>query len=86
MVNKVGRRMKKLLNDILKEKEGNTYDIAKCLWVLGVVAYLFLSIVSVFKNQPWEPAQYGIGFGAVLAGGGASMSLKKESQIKKPSS
>jgi len=69
--------MNKLLNDILKELDGNTYDVAKVLWVLGVLVFLALSITAVIMKQPWNPAQYGIGFGAVLAGGGASMGFKK---------
>ena len=68
--------MKKLLNDILTGLDGETYDIGKVLWVLGVLVYLFLSIAALFKGQLWSPGQYGLGLGAVLAGGGAAMKLK----------
>lgn len=66
----------KVFNDILTELDGETYDVTKLLWVAGVMVYLVLSIISVFKGQPWDPQQYGIGLGVVLAGGGAAIKLR----------
>jgi hypothetical protein len=66
----------KVFNDILTELDGETYDVTKLLWVAGVMVYLILSIISVFKGQSWDPQQYGIGLGVVLAGGGAAIKLR----------
>lgn len=68
--------MNKFFVDILKDLDGENFDIAKVLWAIGVLVYLILSIVSVIMGQAWNPTQYGIGFGAVLAGGGAAMGMR----------
>lgn len=70
--------MNKFLTDILMTLDGKRFHISKVLWVVGVLVYLILSTTAVIMGQPWNPAQYGIGFGAVLAGGGVAMKLNKE--------
>lgn len=68
--------MMKLIKDILTELDGETYDISKLLWAFGVVVFIGLSIVAVCKGQLWNPAEYGLGMGSLLAGGGAGVKFK----------
>lgn len=79
--------MKKFITDILTGIDNQTIDIGRLLWALGVLVFLGISIGALVKGQPWEPEQYGIGLGAVLAGGGAGIGFKKgtEPTQKSPS-
>jgi len=71
--------MNKFIKDLLTEINGEKFDVARVLWILGVLVYIGLSIAAVIiKGQLWDPVNYGIGFGAVLAGGGAALALKKD--------
>lgn len=72
--------MIKLIKDILTGVDNQTYDVGRLLWVLGVLVYLGLSITALVKGQPWEPQSFGIGLGAVLAGGGAALGFKKATE------
>jgi hypothetical protein len=72
--------MIKLLNDLLTGKDNQTHDIGRYLWAAGVLVYLGLSIFAIIKGQPWNPTEYGIGLGAVLAGGGAGIALKVKTE------
>jgi hypothetical protein len=68
--------MGKLFQDILTELDNETYDLSKLLWMLSVVVFLIVSIIAILKGQTWNPGEYGLGIAAVLAGGGAGVSLK----------
>jgi hypothetical protein len=68
--------MSKLFKDILMEVGTNTYDISKLLWLIGVLVFLALSVYAVMKGQLWDPQEYGIGMGVVLAGGGVATKFK----------
>ena len=43
----------------------NQWELALLFWYAGVGLFLYRSYVSA-----WDPQAFGIGFGAVLAGGG----------------
>jgi len=51
----------------------NQYDIGFVAWLLGVLTFLVLACVNYDK---FDAQQYGIGFGAVLAAGGAMSWLR----------
>lgn len=72
--------MNKVLKDILTGINGETYDLGRLLWAVGVLTYIGLAIYALIKGQLWQPESYGIGLGAVLAGGGAGIGLKKATE------
>lgn len=69
-----------MIKQCLTGCDNETYDIARVLWALGVVVGVGLSVISVLKGQPWDIQSYGIGFGTLLAGGGAAVRMKASSE------
>jgi hypothetical protein len=68
--------MSKFFNDILTGKDGESYDVGRVLWVIGVLVFLGLSIFTVIQGQAWHPLDFGTGLGGILAGGGISIGVK----------
>ena len=62
------RWLKELLTD-----DANQYDIGFIWWSAGVVVFLALALVNYSR---FDAQQFGIGFGAVLAAGGAMSWLR----------
>lgn len=73
--------LKKLWRDCLTGIDGKTYDPARVGLLIGLATFLFLAVWAlVAQKQPWGPQEFGIGFGAVLAGGGAAVGLKAKTE------
>ena len=62
--------MNKFLSDILTDITGNDYDVAKILWVVGIVSYIIYAGIHIYLNHIYDPMLYGTGLGAALGGGG----------------
>lgn len=65
--------MKTLLLHCLTGIDGETYDIARVACFLGVIVFLGLAIVNW---RHFGAQDFGIGFGALVAGGGAACGMK----------
>ena len=72
----------KLLRDWFTGVDGQTYDLGRALWALGVMVFLGATVYSIYKGQTFDAIAYGTGFGAVLAAGGAALWMKKETEPK----
>lgn len=46
------------------------------LLMLGCVGFIASTMIHVIHNQQFDPQSYGIGFGAILGGGGIGMGMK----------
>jgi len=64
------------LRDLVTDDD-DQYDIGFVLWMLGTLMFLCLSAVNWHK---FDPQTFGIGFGAVLAAGGAMSWLRKDKE------
>lgn len=64
--------MPKTLRDLVTDEEGQ-YDLGFILWAIGTLAFLVLAGVNYAK---FDAQQFGIGFAAVLAGGGGMSWLR----------
>ena len=62
------------LRDLVTDDD-DQYDIGFVLWMLGTVMFLALSGVNWHK---FDPQTFGIGFGAVLAAGGAMSWMRRD--------
>lgn len=63
--------------------DGVTYDIARICLALGINAFLGLEIYNTtILHVPFDAQSFGIGFGAILAAGGAAIGMKKETEPK----
>ncbi|BCS53300.1 hypothetical protein GSbR_21740 [Geobacter sp. SVR] len=75
--------MNQLLNDWLTGIDGKTFDPSRACLLAAVGVFLFLSIWAVVHlKQTWSAQDFGIGLGAILAGGGAGVALKSKTEPK----
>jgi hypothetical protein len=70
-----------VLKQLLTGKDNETHEIAR--W-LGTVAFLVGIIMScysvIYKGQPFNIQEYGIGIGALIAALGAAIKLGEETE------
>lgn len=71
----------KILKDITTVANGQDYDLGRIAILVGVLAFIILSSISlIFKNQLFNAADYGIGLGSILGGGGLGLKFKHETE------
>lgn len=71
----------KVIDHTLTGIDGETYDPARICLALGINVFLFLEIYNtVYLHQPFNAQDFGIGFGAILAAGGAAIGLKAKTE------
>lgn len=71
----------RITKDLLTGIDGHTYDPARIYGLGAVLVFFGLAVVAVIvKNQPFDAQAYGIGFGALLAGFGLGVNLKKSTE------
>jgi len=72
-----------LMKHLLKTFSGidnQSLDLGRILWALGTLVFFAMSIHSVWKGQAFDAISWGAGFSAVLAGGGAALWMKKDTE------
>jgi hypothetical protein len=73
--------IKKLCKDIVTVANGEDFDVGRVLWLVTCLVFLGLAVWAVVHNhQILDFANFGIGAGGVLAGGGASLGFKKNTE------
>jgi hypothetical protein len=71
----------KPLRDMLTGKDNETHDFMRWLGMLGGLTALGLQIYAVVsKGQPFDMQAFGIGLGALVAGVGAALGMKKDTE------
>ena len=70
--------MNKVLTDWFTEPDNKTWCPIKAMSALGVMVYLGCAIVHVVVNKAFDYQSFGIGFGALMAGSGSSLLMKKD--------
>jgi len=71
----------KALRDILTGKDGATHDIGRWAGALSFLCGLGLEIyVVVWKGQPFDFTQFGVGIAAMAAGVGAMLKIKETTE------
>ena len=69
-----------LLLQTFTGKDNKTLDLFKIMWAKGVLVFFGLSIYDVYRGSLFDASIWGIGFGAVLAGGGAAIAFKAKTE------
>ncbi len=72
--------IKKILNDCFTGKDNRTFDWARILWALGGFAFVLYAGWETFKTSHFAAQDYGIGFGGIMGGGGASLAFKARTE------
>jgi len=75
------RLAKRVIKDISTEKDGISFDTARILWVIGTLIFFGLVIyTTVLAPATFNMINFGIAFGGILAGGGASVKIKETTE------
>lgn len=72
--------IKHILHHIFTGIDGESYDLGRILWAKISLVYCGLSIYDVINVAHFDPQQWAIGAGAILAGGGGSLALKAKTE------
>ena len=70
------------MRQCLTGADNQTYDIGRFLWGIAFFVGIGLVIASFVTGRAFDLQQYGIGVGALLTGGGASLALKAKTEPK----
>lgn len=73
--------MKEIIKQLLTGKDNQTHDFVRWLGVLAVLVALGLTVyVVVWRSQPFDLQQFGVGMGSVFAALGAALKLKETTE------
>jgi hypothetical protein len=61
-------------------KDNATFDIARVLWALGAVTFVFYVGWTVYRSGAFDAQAYGTGFGLIMGGGGGSVWAKAKTE------
>jgi len=76
------RTLSRIIKDCLTGPNGKDYDPARVYLAMAVNVFLAATLIAVFRSNPFDAQAFGIGFGALLAGGGLGISLKSHTECK----
>jgi uncharacterized membrane protein len=72
--------IKKIVIDCFTGIDGKTIDPARVYLAGAVAVFLGGAIVVIFKTHALDFQAFGIGFGALLAGGGLGIAAKSKTE------
>jgi len=72
--------LRDVARELMTESDGITHDLYRYLSVLSICVGLCLSVFAVYKGQPFAMQDFGIGIGALFAGVGVALGLRKETK------
>lgn len=72
--------IKKILTDLFTGIDGQTHDISRWLWFIGVFSFLGFTGYEVYKNGHFDMVNYGMAYAALLGGGGVACKVKESTE------
>jgi len=69
--------MTEVLRQLMTENDNTTHDLYRYLALASVVIAILLSAYSVYRTGVFDASSYGMGIGALFAGLGVQLGLKK---------
>ena len=60
--------------------DNQTVDVARVLWVVGVIAFLGLTGFQVYKTGAFDMVNYSMAYSGLLAGGAAGVKIKASTE------
>jgi hypothetical protein len=74
--------LNKFIKDCFTTHNGETWDVGRILWAMSVLTFLGCAIFAIAMGQTWDAVSFGTGAGLVLAGGGAALGFKVNTEAK----
>jgi hypothetical protein len=69
-----------VLKHITTGIDGESFDIGRVMWVIGVLTYIGLSIFQLVKHQTFDPIAWASGFAIICGGSGVALKLKEKTE------
>jgi hypothetical protein len=60
--------------------DNNTVDVARVLWIVGVLSFLGLAGYEVYKSGHFDMANFSLAYGGLLAAGAAGVKIKESTE------
>ena len=76
--------IKKIVRDVFTESDNTTHDLYRYLSLFAIIAGIGCQLYAIYKGQKFDMQEFGIGMGALLAGVGVALGLKKEKVLSEP--
>lgn len=70
----------KIAQDLFTGADNETFDVARILWTLCVVALIAFTAYSLYRGDRFDVASFAGGCAALLFGGGAGVWVKRETE------
>ena len=61
---------------MLTEGDNETFDITRIMLLIGIIAYIALTIYSMNKGGTFDAMDWAIGYASILGGGGVAIGVK----------
>jgi hypothetical protein len=68
------------LKHIITGADNQTVDVARVLWIVGVLAFLCFSGFEVYKSGQFNMSDFSLAYGGLLAAGAAGVKIKESSE------
>lgn len=68
--------MSKFIQDIITESDGVSFCPLRLLLIIGAIAFIALTALSVLHGAIFSYQEYGTGYGTLLGAGGAGIFAK----------
>jgi len=65
------------LKHMITGMDNQTVDVARVLWIVGVVAFLGFTGCEVYKSGHFNMTDFSLAYSALLAGGAAGVKIKE---------
>jgi len=72
--------IKQFFLDILTEDDNKTFCLARSCTLMASITFCAVGFLHIFKGLPVNFSDFGIGFGALLGGGGVLIGGKAATQ------
>lgn len=74
--------VKEFIKDILTGIDGESYDVARVMWVLGVLFFLGMTAYSVHQDSThhFDYVQFGTGFGLIMGASAGAIKWKESTE------
>ena len=69
----------KILKDLFQATDGS-WDLSRLLLCFGAISLIVQSAINVYRNHQFDVQAFGIGFAALMGGGGLGVKWHNESQ------
>ena len=70
----------KFIKQLISGADNDTVDVARVLWILGVLAFLGFTGGQVYKTGTFDMVNYALAYSALLAGGAAGVKIKASTE------